>query len=173
MGGSCVSRYSPVDDCEGGNSTNWHVIGTAKPRIIDPKLPPLEDPEHIELFDLLKDPVTQKALGSYATHIGRETLLMCWAEIEELKEEYVPELRKTLAAEIYENYAKTGSPLRLSTVTEAHSAKYKTVTEATLFSQKSSFCDEFTSDKAGVGCSFFVEVITKLCVKKYVVWLTY
>lgn len=158
MGGSCVSKYTPVEHSEEGSISNWHVIGTAKPRIIDPKLPPLEDAEHIELFDLLKDPVTQKALGSFATRIGRETLLMCWAEIEELKEEYVPELRTSLAAEIYENYAKTGSPLRLATVTDAHSAKYKTVTEVTLFTQMSSFCDESTSIKGAVGGSFFVEV---------------
>jgi hypothetical protein len=41
---------------------------------------------------------------------------MCWAEIQEFKEEVIHEVQNARAMEIYENYIRSGSPMRLQRV---------------------------------------------------------
>jgi hypothetical protein len=85
---------------------------------LDPCLPPLEDKDHIRLYEILTEPVTQRAIGAFAVSKKNEYLLMCWAELEEFKEEDIEELRQNMMAEIYDAYIKPGSITQIKGLTE-------------------------------------------------------
>jgi hypothetical protein len=80
---------------------------------LDPSLPPLEHKGHIQLYEMLKEPVSQKAIGKFAISKKNEYLLMCWAEIEEFKEEVIEDLRQHMMREIYTAYIKAGSSMQI------------------------------------------------------------
>jgi hypothetical protein len=80
---------------------------------LDPSLPPLEDKDHIQLYEMLKEPVTQRMIGQFAISKKNEYLLMCWAEIEEFKEEEIEKLRQNMMTEMYDAYIKPGSSMQI------------------------------------------------------------
>jgi hypothetical protein len=80
---------------------------------LDPSLPPLEHTDHIQLYEMLKEPVTQRTIGQFAASMKNEYLLMCWAEIEEFKEEQIEKLRHNMMREMYDAYIKPGSSMQI------------------------------------------------------------
>jgi hypothetical protein len=95
-----------------------------------PTLPPLEDPDHLLLFELLQQPSTQALLGEHASAIGQTKLLMCWADIEELKNENVRELALSRSVDIYGLYINRRSPYCLQNITDLEIKRYDRGIEA-------------------------------------------
>lgn len=126
MGGSCFkSKTNPDDDLD-NESSLWRIVKRGS-RVIDPLLPLLVDTDHINLFDLLKEPIAQKALGAFASRISRDYVLMCWAEIEEYKGGGTWDVQKARAVDIYENYVKIGSQTRLLKISDEQEEKLRVV----------------------------------------------
>jgi hypothetical protein len=96
---------------EGGRHTHKVVQ-------LDPSLPPLEDRSQVELYEMLKEPVTQRAIGAFAVSKKNEYLLMCWAEIEEFKEEAIDTLRQEMVGEIHDAYVRPGSGMQIQGLPE-------------------------------------------------------
>jgi hypothetical protein len=78
---------------------------------LDSSIPALEDPDHIQLYELLHEPLAQTLLGSHAqsNEGDRSALLMCWAEIEEFKNENVDTMLLIRAVDIFEHFIKSGT----------------------------------------------------------------
>jgi hypothetical protein len=95
-----------------------------------PTLPPLEDPDHLLLFELLQQPSTQALLGEYAMAIGQTKLLMCWADIEELKNENVRELALSRSVDIFGLFVNRWSPYCLQSIPDHEVKRYDEGIEA-------------------------------------------
>jgi serine/threonine protein kinase len=78
-----------------------------------PSLPPLQDPDHLLLFELLQEPIAQRMLGEHAATLGHIKLLTCWADIEEFKDESVSLLVYARFVDIYDHYIDPMSPCAL------------------------------------------------------------
>jgi hypothetical protein len=93
-----------------GNYLNseWKLWPTPNPEItkntMDRALPPLSDPEHLQLLHTLREPLGQMTLGQYARTIDKMDLLMCWIDIEEFKQQTLEELRRDCAVLIFKKY---------------------------------------------------------------------
>jgi hypothetical protein len=122
---------------------------------LDPSLPPLQDKGHIQLYDILQEPVTQKAIGKFATSKNNEHLLMCWAEIEEFKEEVIERLRQHMMREIYAVYIKPGSSMQIVGLSQ----DFVDTCTPTVSTNVSSNGSQPTSDS---DISFFAEVTSNL-----------
>jgi hypothetical protein len=87
---------------------------------VDPTLPPLVEPDHIELLHLLSDICCQQAMGNYARPINKTHLLICWTQIEEFKCQEVLAWKKITAREIFDKYI---SPPSLGTASASSDAE--------------------------------------------------
>jgi hypothetical protein len=113
--GGIVTKLSQ-NEKQADRSPLWYASEDAQQRKVvrlDPTMPPLEDKDHIQLYNILKEPVTQRAIGKFAVSKKNDYLLMCWAEIEEFKEEEIEELRETMMVEMYDAYIKPGSSMQI------------------------------------------------------------
>lgn len=140
MGGICGSAKSqPTNNsytlsCD--EPSPWRVSArtptSARVNVfIDPTLPPLEDPNHIQLYELLNEPIAQTMLAKYAESIDRSYLLMCWVELEEFKCEICNVARRSKAVEIFDNFIVSSSPHCLKTVSSEEASRYSALIEAT------------------------------------------
>jgi hypothetical protein len=158
--GCFVVKAAKIDDSVFDNGTNtsspgWSVntyytgddqkvVGI--PVLLDPTLPLLTDPHHIQLYELLHEPVAQTLLGTHAKSIDKLALLMCWVEIEEFKHENVVSKLLTQAVDIYENFIRLGSEYCLA-LPASEVSRYDTLLSA------------HTMAELNVSKSFFAEVI--------------
>lgn len=157
MGGICLRQQPVLGEIDEDNSI-WRIVSKSGTRTIDPMLPLIKDVSHIELFDLLQEPVAQTALGNYANTIERDHVLMCWAEIQQFKGEAAPTLRSLQAVEIYENYVKAGSPMRLREVSEILDDTYRKLLEPQLSRADRQRVQSDGNDGDVFHASFFAEV---------------
>jgi hypothetical protein len=145
-------------DSEDDHSADWS-IGTYMTRsrscdvsdqglviLLDPSLPPLTDRNHIQLYELLNEPVAQTLLGTHAKSIDKLPLLMCWVEIEEFNHENVASLQLIQAVDIYETFIKLGSEYCLA-LPASEVSRYDTLLSA------------HTIGELNISKSFFAEVI--------------
>ena len=105
------SYFISEDDNITDNNKAWHLIDdtSVRPVTLDPTLPPLEDSDHIQLYQLLHEPVAQKILGKQAETFGHEYLLMCWVEVEEFKHENSDTIRLARGVELFDHYINSTS----------------------------------------------------------------
>lgn len=132
-------------------STVWLLESSkTRPLFVDPALPPLADKEHIELYRLLTDNLSQQELGNFSGHVEKTQLLVCWTEIEEFKSEELLVLRQGKARQLLAKYVDTASELRLERLSEAQAAVCRAAVQQ--------ICDERDGVDSAPASSCFAEV---------------
>jgi hypothetical protein len=133
--GAIVSKTKPQNKSyfrpAGTDSQPWRLNETSVSMLkdikIDPTLPSLTDHDHIQLYQLLHEPVAQTLLSKHAVSVERVGLLLCWVEIEEFKQENVAKLRLVRAKEIIENFVVSGARHPLLSTSLAEVARYEDI----------------------------------------------
>ena len=74
----------------------------------DGTLPLTSSSSHLELRELLENPLAQSCLMKYAEKVNAVRYLSCWIDIQEFKSIPVSVYRRSKALNIYHKYIKQG-----------------------------------------------------------------
>jgi hypothetical protein len=130
MGNICVSKsnYSLKNiEADEESISGWRVMGARQHGGPEGPFGALEDPFHLQLYDLMHEPLAQTLLGKHAETIGKVGLLMCWVEIEEFKSEKNYKSCLIRAVDIFEHFIAPESELCLKTIPREEVEHYDTL----------------------------------------------
>lgn len=121
------------DDEGGGRSVRWKVVPTAEQARdkyeADGTLTKSSDAGHLELRQLLEEPIAQNYIGTYAREVKAQESFMCWVDVQEFKSIPTDDYRRSKGLHIYHKYVKPGAVLQLGGLDESEAETYREMLE--------------------------------------------
>eukprot|EP00607_Mallomonas_marina_P009580 CAMPEP_0182418880 /NCGR_PEP_ID=MMETSP1167-20130531/3258_1 /TAXON_ID=2988 /ORGANISM="Mallomonas Sp, Strain CCMP3275" /LENGTH=648 /DNA_ID=CAMNT_0024593337 /DNA_START=174 /DNA_END=2120 /DNA_ORIENTATION=- len=112
-------------------SVRWKVVPTAEQARdkyeADGTLSKTSDPGHLELRQLLEEPMGQNYIGAYAKELQSQELFMCWVDVQEFKNIPTDSYRRSKGLHIYNKYIRTGAVLQLGYMDQQEEEHYKEI----------------------------------------------
>mmetsp|Transcript_32448 Transcript_32448/g.33074 ORF Transcript_32448/g.33074 Transcript_32448/m.33074 type:complete len:652 (+) Transcript_32448:150-2105(+) len=126
------SIRSGSDDSE-KKSVRWKVVPTATQARdkyeADGTLSKTSDGGHLELRQLLEEPMGQNYIGAFAKEVKAQEAFMCWIDIQEFKSIPTDDYRRSKGLHIYHKYIKAGAVLQIGGVDTSEVEGYKVALE--------------------------------------------
>ena len=111
------SKDAHQENTSAESSVRWKLMRSVsqaqKDFYNDGSLPKNSTAQHIELCELLQNPLVQAGIGKYAKKCGSMEVFMCWIDIKEFRSIPTDDFRHSKALHIYHKYIKTGAILEI------------------------------------------------------------
>jgi hypothetical protein len=111
----------------------WKVVPTvaqARDKYeADGTLTKQHDDGHLELRQLLEEPMGQNYIGAFAKEVKTQESFMCWVDIQEFKFIPTDDYRRSKGLHIYHKYVKPGAILQLGSLESSEIDNYKELLE--------------------------------------------
>eukprot|EP01041_Mallomonas_annulata_P003194 gene3194-6305_t len=134
--GSPSKKISTVKENEADQdkrSIRWKVVPTAEQARdryeADGTLSKQSDAGHLELRQLLEEPMGQNYIGAFAKEVQAQESFMCWIDVQEFKSIPTDDYRRSKGLHIFHKYVKAGAVLQLGSLDPAEIDGYKELLE--------------------------------------------